>query len=136
MSKTLDYYESDPERFASVNSDFPEEISRNTYSRLRDISGFKDLSEDEIQSSGYVVHTIEAAVWCLLNSGSFSECVLKAVNLGDDTDTVGAVTGGLAGLLYGYDEMPSDWAKVLAQKEMIDEYCRDFCALLSVIQTQ
>ena len=126
VSKTLDYYESDPERFASVNSDFPGEISRNTYSRLRDISGFKDLSEDEIQSSGYVVHTIEAAVWCLLNSGSFSECVLKAVNLGDDTDTVGAVTGGLAGLFYGFDEIPSDWVEVLAQKEMIDRYCRDF----------
>lgn len=60
------------------------------------------LNEAEISSSGYVVDTLEAALWCLLTTDNFSDCILKAVNLGDDTDTVGAVAGGLAGIVYGY----------------------------------
>ena len=55
-------------------------------------------SRDEIKSSGYVVDTLEASLWCLLTTNNYQEAVLKAVNLGEDTDTVGAVTGGLAGI--------------------------------------
>jgi len=60
-----------------------------------------ELPEEKIYSSGYVVHTLEASIWCLLSTDNYKDAVLKAVNLGDDTDTTGAVTGGLAGLLYG-----------------------------------
>ncbi len=67
--------------------------------RLRDLSSFTKLSEIEIRSSGYVVDTLEAAIWCILNTKSYKECVLKAVNLGNDTDTVRAVVGGLAGII-------------------------------------
>lgn len=87
---------------------------------------FAKLPENEIKSSGYVVDTLEAAVWCLLNSKSYSECVLKAVNLGDDTDTVGAVAGGLAGLAglwYGYDNIPKEWLDVIVKKEWIETLC-------------
>lgn len=76
-------------------------------------------SRDDIQSSGYVVHTLEASVWCLLTSGGFREAVLKSVNLGDDSDTTGAVTGGLAGAAYGYEAIPEEWLKVVARKEEI-----------------
>ena len=62
--------------------------------------GFVEIPEEEIKSSGYVVDTLEAAIWCLLNTENYRDCVLKAVNLGDDTDTVAAVAGGLAGLKY------------------------------------
>lgn len=92
------------------------------YSRLF-ASNFADLPEDEINSSGYVVSTLEAAVWCLLNSNSYEECVLKAVNLGDDTDTVGAVAGGLAGLLYGKAGIPEKWLEKLRRREYIEELC-------------
>lgn len=61
---------------------------------------FANLDVSEIKSSGYVVDTLEAAIWCLLNTSNYRECVLKAVNLGQDTDTVAAVAGGLAGILY------------------------------------
>ncbi len=62
---------------------------------------FKDTPEQEIRSSGYVVDTLEAAVWCVLNTDTYEDCILKAVNLGNDTDTVAAIAGGLAGCLYG-----------------------------------
>ncbi|MBQ4509319.1 MAG: ADP-ribosylglycohydrolase family protein, partial [Clostridia bacterium] len=83
-----------------------------------------------IKSSGYVVDTLEASIWCLLNTKSYEECVLKAVNLGEDTDTVGAVTGGLAGILYGYDAIPSEWLNSLVKKEMIEKMCEDFASAL------
>lgn len=74
------------------------------------------LPEAEIRSSGYVIDTLEAAVWCLLTTDSYSEAVLRAVNLGQDTDTTAAVTGGLAGLLYGYDGIPAEWITQIARK--------------------
>ncbi len=77
------------------------------------------LPEEEIHSSGYVIHTLEAAVWCLLTTGSYREAVLRAVNLGRDTDTTAAVTGGLAGLLYGYDGIPAKWITHIARKDDI-----------------
>lgn len=64
-----------------------------------------ELSIDQIQSTGYVMHTLEASIWCLMTTNSYKEPVVKAVNLGDDTDTTGAVTGALAGLLYGLDQI-------------------------------
>ena len=83
---------------------------------------FEDISkveEDNIKSSGYVIDTLEASVWCLLTTNSYKEAVLKAVNLGSDTDTTGAVTGGLAGLLYGLEQIPQEWLQVIARKEDI-----------------
>ena len=59
----------------------------------------------------------------MLTTNDYSECVLKAVNLGDDTDTVGAVAGGLAGALYGYDAIPTKWIEVLKRKEYIEDMC-------------
>lgn len=93
------------------------------YVRLRDLSLFVELPEAEIKSSGYIVDTLEAALWCLLNTGSYKECVLKAVNLGEDTDTVGAVAGGLAGIYYGSEAIPHEWLSVLAKKQYIEGLC-------------
>ena len=80
-----------------------------------------ELGEDSIQSSGYVIHTLEASIWCLLTTDSYDESVLKAVNLGEDTDTTGAVTGGLAGLLYGYDSIPVECINTIKGKNEIDD---------------
>ncbi len=84
---------------------------------------FCKLPSCEIKSSGYVIDTIEAALWCILTSESYEECVLKAVNLGGDTDTVGAVAGGLAGALYGYDAIPKRWLDALIRREYIEKMC-------------
>ena len=80
-----------------------------------------ELAEEKIKSSGYVIHTLEASIWCLMTSDNYKDAVLKAVNLGDDTDTTAAVTGGLAGLLYGLDEIPPHWIEQLARRSDIDE---------------
>jgi ADP-ribosylglycohydrolase len=81
---------------------------------------FPSTPRNEIKSSGYVIHTLEAAIWCLLNSDSYEETVLKAVNLGDDTDTTAAVAGGLAGLTYGVSSIPTEWLNHLARKNDIE----------------
>ena len=82
-----------------------------------------DLPKEAIKSGGYVVDTLEAALWCLLNSNSYEKCVLKAVNLGEDTDTVAAVAGGLAGIYYGYGAIPEKWIKQIARLDYVKEIC-------------
>ncbi|MFQ6974262.1 MAG: ADP-ribosylglycohydrolase family protein [Enterocloster aldenensis] len=100
-----------------------EENEISSYDRIRQLDQFMKLSEHDISGSGYVVHTLEAALWCLLNTYTFEQCVLKAVNLGDDTDTVGAVTGGLAGIYYGASGIPEAWLDVVARRGYIKELC-------------
>lgn len=79
------------------------------------------LSESDIKSSGYVVDTLEVALWCVCTTKNYRDCVLKAVNLGEDTDAIAAIAGGLAGIIYGYEQIPSNWVEKLANKELIDE---------------
>lgn len=93
------------------------------YDRTRDLTAFEEVDASDIRSSGYVVHSFEAAVWCLITTGDFSECLLKAVNLGEDTDTVAAIAGGLAGLYYGYDGIPADWLEVIVNRDLIEAIC-------------
>ncbi|WP_299273246.1 ADP-ribosylglycohydrolase family protein [uncultured Psychroserpens sp.] len=81
------------------------------------------LEESEISSSGYVLDSLEASLWCILTSNSYKETVLKAVNLGRDTDTTGAIAGGLAGLIYGYEAIPEKWLNVISRKEDIIRLC-------------
>ncbi|KUG08797.1 ADP-ribosylglycohydrolase family protein [Solirubrum puertoriconensis] len=80
-----------------------------------------DLPESIIRSGGYVMHTLEASLWCLLRYNTYAETVLAAVNLGDDTDTTGAVTGGLAGIYYGEAAIPPEWLQVLARRYNIED---------------
>ena len=99
----------------SVN---PDEIS--LFNRLLDNNIF-DLDQDAISSSGYVLHTLEASIWCLLTTENYKDTTLKAVNLGEDTDTTAAVTGGLAALLYGFDSIPDKWINQLARRVDIED---------------
>jgi len=88
-----------------------------------DLAPLHTLQEEEINSSGYVLHSLEAALWCFLNSENYSEAVLKAVNLGEDTDTTGAITGGIAGIYYGFENIPEEWVAELVRKEDIENLC-------------
>jgi ADP-ribosylglycohydrolase len=83
---------------------------------LHDISSYYKA---EIRGSGYVLHSLESSLWCLLNGNTYKDTVLSAVNLGEDTDTTGAIAGGLAGILYGLDSVPPSWIGVLARREDI-----------------
>ena len=84
---------------------------------------FAALPREQIKSSGYVVDTLEAALWCLMTTENYRDCVLKAVNLGEDTDTVAAVAGGLAGALYGDSAIPTEWLDTLIRREDLEGMC-------------
>jgi len=112
--KTLQTEVSDFLLLQSIN---PDEIM--LFHRLL-VHNIHHFPEERISSSGYVIDTLEASIWCLLTTGTYREAVLKAVNLGKDTDTTAAVTGGLAGLLYGYDNIPKEWRTQIARRDDIE----------------
>lgn len=87
---------------------------------------FKNMSVDKVKSGGYVLDTLNAAIWCLINTESYKSCVLKAVNLGSDTDTTAAVAGGLAGIYYGYKNIPSVWLEKIVKRKDIENLCNNF----------
>ncbi len=92
---------------------------------------YNDIStypEDTIESGGYVMHSLEASLWCLLKEKDYSGTVLRAINLGHDTDTTGAIAGGLAGLLYGWQSIPKHWIYLLAKRQAIEDLAKKLAA--------
>ncbi|MNJ54268.1 ADP-ribosyl-[dinitrogen reductase] glycohydrolase [compost metagenome] len=79
-----------------------------------------------MKSDGYVVHSLEAALWCFFKHDNYEQTVLEAVNLGEDTDTIAAITGTMAGLRYGLHSIPEAWLSELAQREKIVDTCERF----------
>ena len=88
------------------------------YQRLL-TADFATVPRETIAASGYVVHALEAALWCCLNHDNYQDTVLAAVNLGDDTDTTAAIAGGLAGLYYGLDDIPAAWLAQIPRRDDI-----------------
>lgn len=94
------------------------------------IPHLKGYPREQIRSSGYVIDSFEAAVWCFVNTDSFADCVISAAALGEDTDTVAAIAGGLAGIYYGIGGdkgIPEKWIDILARKEWIEEMLNKPC---------
>lgn len=87
------------------------------YDRL---SKLRKIHKSDIKSTTFVVHTLEASLWCVMSTNNYRDCVLTAVNLGGDTDTIAALAGGLAGLIYGYENIPSEWIDRLRGKDIIE----------------
>lgn len=83
---------------------------------------YKDKSDSRIRGSGYVVDSLEAALWCFNQTNSFRDATLKAVNLGDDADTTAAVCGQIAGAYYGETGIPPEWLEKLCMREKITEF--------------
>jgi ADP-ribosyl-[dinitrogen reductase] hydrolase len=81
---------------------------------------FRHRSEEEIRGSGFVVQSLEAALWAFHEAHSFQEAVLAAVNLGEDSDTTGAVCGQLAGAYFGESGIPAEWREELARRDMVE----------------
>ena len=82
---------------------------------------YREKSRDQIRGSGYVVESLEAALWCFSQSESFEQAVLAAANLGDDADTTAAVCGQIAGAYYGAEAIPPRWLKRLSMRELTAE---------------
>jgi ADP-ribosylglycohydrolase len=118
-SVPLDAYRCAIEAGGKAYTRHPYSQERAHFQRL--LSGaIHQLPEPQINSGFYVIDTLEASLWCLINSSSFEEAVLKAVNLGGDTDTTGCVTGGLAGIYYGIGSIPRNWMEQLARAREIE----------------
>ena len=94
-----------------------------------DVQEISNRVEDQIKSSGYVRHTLEAAVWSVATTDTFGSAILRAVNLGDDADTVGAVTGQIAGRIYGINAIPTNWLSKLAWRDDLINLARRLYAL-------
>lgn len=90
---------------------------------------FKHRQPPEIKGTGYVVKSLEAALWAFYHSNSFAEGCLLAVNLGDDADTTGAVYGQLAGAFYGEEGIPKSWREKLAKHDLIVSMAEQIFAL-------
>ena len=98
---------------------------REHFSRILDPQ-FSALPKSEIASDGYVIHSLEASLWCLLRHDNYEQTILEAINLGEDTDTTAAIVGGLAGALYGKDGIPLPWQEALVKKAEILALCDRF----------
>ena len=115
ISKSKEYYYNE-DSFKEELHHFDRVFSLNVH----------NLPRDEIKSGGYTISSLEASIWCLLNNSSYEDTVLQAVNLGYDTDTTACIAGGLAGIYYGYDEIPEDWISQLARLDYIEELVDNF----------
>lgn len=91
---------------------------------------FEALKRYDLNPTGFVVHSLICALWCLRHTNSFEEAVLKAVNLGGDSDTIGAITGQLAGAYYGFDSIPDHLVNGLSNQDMLSQYTDPFLELL------
>ena len=117
-------------KYVSKNKDF--EYAFAQYQRLGD-SDFSSLPESKISSKGYVVDTLEATLWCFLTTDSYRDCILKILNLGNDTDTVGAVAGAMAGIYYADQkkkDIPEDWINDLQGKDLLDNAIKNLETLI------
>ena len=123
LAELIDYGIQSAKEYYCSNDDFQEELNHFERILYEDI---KNLPKNYVRGRGYVVASLEASLWCLLNNDSYKETALAAVNLGEDTDTTAAIAGGLAGIYYGYDDIPEHWLEQIAKFDYIDELIDDF----------
>ena len=109
--------------FNKDNIDLYERIIKDDISRY---------SLDTIKSTGFVVDTLESVLLVILNTENFNEAIIGSVNLGGDTDTIAAITGSIAGILYGYDSMNKKWIKDIKNKELLNKYIYEFTNTLNL----
>ena len=121
LPEVLDSVQIKLEEIFSQNSEYWEEYE-NHFKEIFD-EEFYHKSREEIKSTGYVVDTLKACLWCVGTTNSFKDAVLKAVNLGEDTDTIAAITGTLAGAKYSFESIPKEWIEKLVNKALIEEKC-------------
>lgn len=117
LLKGLDKFEA----YLSIKKNNYDAYSNDTikeYSQILE-DDISKLRIDDISSSGYVVDTLECALWIFLNLDNFKDCIIASTNIGDDTDTIGAVVGSLSGIYYGIESIPKEWIDKLQRKDYL-----------------
>lgn len=112
----------------TTSIDYLKYFSRDTilsYKRLLHPSFYK-TPEEEINSSGYIVHTLESVIYSVLRGNNYEETVMTAINLGEDTDSIGGISGSIAGMLYGQKSIPQNWINKLKKKDYLEKMGNDF----------
>lgn len=104
----------------SQNEDIDSAIA-NTLRQYKTLNDWQKKSEKDIKSEGYVVYGLEIAFWALCSTNSFEEGAVRVINLGYDTDTNGAIYGGLAGAYYGFDAIPKRWLNKMQKLEVLED---------------
>jgi ADP-ribosyl-[dinitrogen reductase] hydrolase len=104
---------------ALADLDVQDDQLRSRLSRYKDADSWKQQEEGNIRSTGYVLDTLEAALWAFFSTNTFEDGAIRVVNLGDDADTVGAVYGGLAGAHYGLDALPPRWIQAMRNRDLL-----------------
>lgn len=113
------------EKLKKLDYSFYSDYSLEKYNRI--LKGdIRKNTLDEISSSGYVVDTLEASMWCVLVHNNYEDTIIEAINLGNDTDTIAAIAGSMAGILYGYNSIPKQWIETLIKKEYLIDVAKKF----------
>jgi ADP-ribosyl-[dinitrogen reductase] hydrolase len=102
-----------------ATTSFQDDQLRQRLDRYKSIDSWVQQPENNIRSTGYVIDTFEAALWAFFTTATFEEGAIRAVNLGHDADTVGAVYGGLAGAYYGFETIPARWMQAMRNKDLL-----------------
>lgn len=97
----------------------------NEYGRILE-GDISKLKLPEVSSSDYIVDTLETTLWVILNTKNYPQSIIGAINLGGDTDTIGAITGSISGLIYGYKEIPLKWLDKIKNKNLLIDIMLDF----------
>lgn len=109
----------------NVDYSFYSDYALSKYNRiLKD--NIRDYKINEISSLGYVVDTLECALWIFLNAKNYKETIIASTNIGNDTDTIGAIAGSMAGIVYGIDSIPESWLSELKRKEYLIKLALEF----------
>lgn len=119
------------ETYLSLDGDF-----RNHLELFTEPAELIRKTADDLPSWGYALNTWNIAIWSLLTTENYHDCVLKAINIGGDTDTNGAVAGVLAGVIYGKESIPEEWQDALLNKQLIDDVCRRFNRVVLGVEDQ
>ena len=99
--------------------------SLKEYARILN-GDLKNLHIDKVRSSGYVVDSLEASIWCTLKNNTYEDAIVTAINLGEDTDTIGAITGAINGIIYGKNNIPERWLNCLIKKDYLENISNQF----------
>ncbi|KAL8723743.1 MAG: hypothetical protein Q9225_000038 [Loekoesia sp. 1 TL-2023] len=128
---------------ASIVADwkFEDPDLQSQFKKYSNLDSWQVVNSERISSSGYVVHSLEASLWAFFTTATFEEGALRAVNLGDDADTVGAIYGGIAGAFYGVGALPISWLEGLEAKSTVEAVVEVSLRLLahseaSAVQTE